>query len=62
MADVLIAESNAIRARLNETAVPTMIAAYARNDEGAWFEETRGFIVPDDWPERTQAFAVVTTI
>ncbi len=61
-ANALIAESNAIHARLNDTAVPTMIAAYARNDEGAWFEDTRGFIVPDDWPERAQAFAAVTTI
>jgi hypothetical protein len=34
-----------------------MIAAYARDAAGKWVEESRGFIVPDDWPERARAFA-----
>ncbi|KXU93464.1 hypothetical protein CR51_29180 [Caballeronia megalochromosomata] len=56
-AATLIAESEAIRARLETTAAPTMIAAYARDEAGEWTEQSRGFIVPDDWPERARAFA-----
>lgn len=53
----LVAESDAIRTRLENTVAPTMIAAYARDEAGVWIEESRGFIVPDDWPERARAFA-----
>jgi uncharacterized protein len=53
----LVAESNAIRARLEATVAPTMIAAYARSHTGEWIEESRGFIVPDDWPAQARAFA-----
>ncbi|SAK66942.1 hypothetical protein AWB80_03228 [Caballeronia pedi] len=56
-AESLIAESDDIRTRLETTASPTMIAAYLRDDAGNWTEESRGFIVPDDWPERARAFA-----
>jgi len=56
-AATLIAESDAIRTRLETTVAPTMIAAYARDAAGKWVEESRGFIVPDDWPERARAFA-----
>jgi hypothetical protein len=56
-AATLIAESDAIRARLETTIAPTMIAAYARDDAGKWIEESRGFIVPDDWPARAREFA-----
>ncbi|BCQ22994.1 DUF1853 family protein [Caballeronia sp. NK8] len=56
-AESLIAESDAIRTRLETTVAPTMIAAYLRDEAGNWTEESRGFIVPDDWPERARAFA-----
>ncbi|WP_250439598.1 DUF1853 family protein [Caballeronia sp. AZ1_KS37] len=56
-AETLIAESDAIRARLEGTIAPTMVAAYARDEAGNFVEESRGFIVPDDWPERARAFA-----
>jgi len=36
---------------------PTMVAAFVQNADGRWAERSRGFIVPDDWPERAQAFA-----
>ncbi|MBP0589122.1 DUF1853 family protein [Paraburkholderia sp. LEh10] len=36
---------------------PTMVAAFVGHAEGKWIERSRGFIVPDDWPERAQAFA-----
>ena len=56
-AETLVAESAAIRTRLEGTIAPTMIAAYARDESGGWIEESRGFIVPDDWPENARAFA-----
>ncbi|SAK53762.1 DUF1853 family protein [Caballeronia ptereochthonis] len=59
-AESLVAESVAIRARLEATVAPTMIAAYARDESGGWVEESRGFIVPDDWPEQARAFAAST--
>jgi hypothetical protein len=36
---------------------PTMVAAFVERADGLWTERSRGFIVPDDWPERAQAFA-----
>ncbi|SAK64489.1 hypothetical protein AWB77_02386 [Caballeronia fortuita] len=56
-AQTLVAESDAMRARLENTLAPTMIAAYARDEAGSWIEQSRGFIVPDDWPARARAFA-----
>ncbi|MEA3121689.1 MAG: uncharacterized protein QOH33_1244 [Paraburkholderia sp.] len=47
--------------RLAQQSGPTMIAALApdRRDGRAshWRECARGFVVPDDWPERARAFA-----
>ncbi|MDR5811544.1 DUF1853 family protein [Caballeronia sp. LZ019] len=53
----LIAESAAIHTRLQAADAPTMVASYIRDGAGGWTEESRGFIVPDDWPERARAFA-----
>ncbi|MEW6342140.1 MAG: DUF1853 family protein [Paraburkholderia sp.] len=36
---------------------PTMVAAFHTDDAGRWVERSRGFIVPDDWPQKAQAFA-----
>lgn len=36
---------------------PTMVAGFVQQPGGQWTERSRGFIVPDDWPERAQAFA-----
>ena len=36
---------------------PTMVAAFYLDDAGRWVERSRGFIVPDTWPEKAQAFA-----
>jgi hypothetical protein len=36
---------------------PTMVAAFYTDDAGRWVERSRGFIVPDTWPEKAQAFA-----
>jgi hypothetical protein len=35
-----------------------MVAAFAADDkDGAWRETSRGFVVPDPWPEQALAFA-----
>ncbi|CAB3654130.1 hypothetical protein LMG27174_01306 [Paraburkholderia rhynchosiae] len=36
---------------------PTMVAAFAEDSAGNLLERSRGFIVPDDWPERARAYA-----
>ncbi|WP_109478606.1 DUF1853 family protein [Paraburkholderia sp. C35] len=36
---------------------PTMVAAFVEQQDGRWKERSRGFIVPDDWPERAHAYA-----
>lgn len=36
---------------------PSLVAALTRGDDGTWHETARGFIVPDDWPQRAAAFA-----
>jgi uncharacterized protein len=56
-ADALVAEAATIHTHLASIATPTMVASYARDATGAWREDTRGFIVPDDWPERARAYA-----
>ncbi|SAL64548.1 hypothetical protein AWB71_03759 [Caballeronia peredens] len=61
-AESLVAESNAIGARLEGAPAPTMIAAYVRDEPGGWIEESRGFIVPDDWPGRARAFAASAAV
>jgi hypothetical protein len=36
---------------------PTMVAAFASDGVGNFAELSRGFIVPDDWPEQAQIYA-----
>jgi len=36
---------------------PTMVAAFHLDDEGRWTERSRGFIVPDEWPEKARSCA-----
>lgn len=58
--EALLAHGADIHERLHNAVSPTMVAAYARQDDDGWIEESRGFVVPDDWPERARAFAVTT--
>lgn len=44
-------------AHLPRPTEPTMVAAFASGGAGGYAEQSRGFIVPDDWPARAQAFA-----
>lgn len=59
-AESLMAEAAAIHTRLQAATSPTMVASYVPDGAGGWMEESRGFIVPDDWPERARAFAAST--
>jgi len=36
---------------------PAMIAAFTADSANGYAEHSRGFVVPDDWPARAQAFA-----
>jgi hypothetical protein len=51
----------ALAERLAQHSGPTMVAALALDNRDGraphWRECARGFVVPDDWPERARAFA-----
>jgi hypothetical protein len=36
---------------------PTMVVAFAEDSAGNCIERSRGFIVPDEWPQLAQAYA-----
>jgi uncharacterized protein len=44
-------------ANLTRPHEPAMVAAFVADGAGGYVERSRGFIVPDDWPARAQAFA-----
>ncbi|PMS35211.1 DUF1853 family protein [Trinickia symbiotica] len=56
-----LSTAQALAERLAQHDDPTMVAAFVRaeGDAGSphWRESARGFVVPDDWPERACAFA-----
>jgi hypothetical protein len=54
----LIDHDAQIHERLRGTTSPTMVAAYVREESGGWVEASRGFVVPDDWPQRAREFAL----
>jgi uncharacterized protein len=48
----------ALSAQLAQHSGPTMVAAFALDAQDAsWREISRGFVVPDGWPEQAMAFA-----
>jgi hypothetical protein len=47
----------ALTARSAQPTGPTMIAALAEDAAGNLVERSRGFVVPDEWPEQAQAYA-----
>ncbi|TKC82669.1 DUF1853 family protein [Trinickia terrae] len=49
--------SDALVEQLAQQSGPTMVAAFERDDGAQWFERSRGFVVPNDWPARALAFA-----
>ncbi|MGY6123072.1 DUF1853 family protein (plasmid) [Paraburkholderia strydomiana] len=46
-----------LTARSAQQTGPTMIAALAEDAAGSLVERSRGFVVPDEWPEQAQAYA-----
>ncbi|WP_310066101.1 DUF1853 family protein [Paraburkholderia caledonica] len=46
-----------LTARSTQQTGPTMIAALAEDAAGNLVERSRGFVVPDEWPEQAQAYA-----
>lgn len=50
-------DANALISRVAHQSGPTMVAAFSVDNAGRWVERSRGFIVPDDWPDKAQAFA-----
>ncbi|PLZ02104.1 DUF1853 domain-containing protein [Burkholderia sp. WAC0059] len=51
-----MSDGAALFAGLAHPRSPVMVAGFVAQD-GEWRECSRGFIVPDDWPARAQAFA-----
>jgi uncharacterized protein len=56
-AGITFVEAGELGERIAHQTGPTMVAAFYRDDAGRWVERSRGFIVPDDWPEQAQTFA-----
>jgi hypothetical protein len=56
-----LCSARTLEALLGQESGPTMVAAFACDRGDAyWHERARGFIVPDDWPERAGAFALAS--
>ncbi|MEZ0602218.1 DUF1853 family protein [Paraburkholderia sp. IW21] len=49
--------AQALAAQISQLHGPTMVAAFAADGAGHLIERSRGFIVPDAWPEEAQAYA-----
>ena len=54
---IAFVDPDVLRARVAHQNGPTMVAAFFLDDAKRWVERSRGFIVPDDWPAKAQAFA-----
>ena len=54
---IAFVDALALNERVAHQNGPTMVAAFWIDDAGRWVERSRGFIVPDDWPQKAQAFA-----
>jgi uncharacterized protein len=50
-------DPTALFANLARPHEPVMVGAFVADGAGGYVERSRGFIVPDDWPERARAYA-----
>jgi hypothetical protein len=50
-------DPDALFAALTRPHDPVLVAAFSVDSEGGYREQSRGFIVPDDWPARAAEFA-----
>jgi hypothetical protein len=55
--EVLLAGEAALAEHIRQLPSPVMVAAYVRRKDGSWIEQSCGFIVPDDWPDRAGVYA-----
>ncbi|WP_321814482.1 MULTISPECIES: DUF1853 family protein [unclassified Paraburkholderia] len=51
------ADAATLFANLERAHEPVMVVAFTADGAGGYVEHSRGFIVPDDWPERALAYA-----
>jgi hypothetical protein len=50
-------DAQTLAAQTSQQHVPTMVAAFDEDSTGNLLERSRGFIVPDDWPQRARDYA-----
>ena len=55
--EALVAQTAVLSERVETLSSPIMVARYERCERYGWREHSRGFIVPDEWPERAADFA-----
>lgn len=56
-AGIAYVDAQTLSAQLAHQHGPTMVAAFAYDSVGNRIERSRGFIVPDEWPQQAQAYA-----
>jgi hypothetical protein len=54
--EALAVQAEALSERVAEASLPIMVARYDCAAGDVWHERSRGFIVPDEWPERAAQF------
>ncbi|APA86875.2 DUF1853 family protein [Paraburkholderia sprentiae WSM5005] len=55
--DACCVDADTLAAQTSLQSGPTMVAAFIDDNAGHLRERSRGFIVPDDWPEHAQRYA-----
>ncbi|WP_310134673.1 DUF1853 family protein [Paraburkholderia terricola] len=50
-------DAESLAAQISHQPGPTMVAAFVSDGTGASIERSRGFIVPDEWPEQARNYA-----
>ncbi|MFM0337397.1 DUF1853 family protein [Paraburkholderia fungorum] len=56
-AGMAFVDAQTLVAQLAHLHGPTMVAAFTHDSAGNRIERSRGFIVPDEWPQQAQAYA-----
>ncbi len=56
-AGIAFVDAESLAAQISHQHGPTMVAAFAADGAGALIERSRGFIVPDEWPEQARNYA-----
>lgn len=58
--EALVEQTAVLSERIATLSSPIMVARYEHSNSATgavWREHSRGFIVPDEWPERAAEFA-----